>query len=1194
MALPSLSNASSAPHERIQSLLQSVKGQTLTRTERVDLAERIAFDLVAMADARALGPDRMRARMLSRLMNDPYGQALTTALTDRLYRSENPSRIVDEVAHLIGRFGLPQYMQPLERMGLWGVGPLSRVVPKLLAKAIADRVRSETRAVLLTADAGALSKHVELRHQEHVRINVNQLGEALLGEADAESRVKKYVALAQRGEVDALSVKVSSIGSQLNLLAFEQTVETLSARLKRIYLATLEQPEHKRVTVMLDMEAYQDIELTFCVMENALSDRALDSVKAGIVLQAYLPDSNAWHERLLSWAKARKARGALPLRMRLVKGANLAQERVDSEKAGTTVPIFDDKRDVDANYKKMLERAVQNDHLDAVHLGIASHNLFDVAYGLVLRAEHGAETRLGFELLEGMADPVRRSLSQLGVDVLVYAPICGDDQMNTGIAYLVRRLDENTASDNFLRSSFGMKPGDASFERERLRFREACARIDGLDVSARRKHDANHDRSQPVRKATSEGFVNESDTDFSVPQNRAFVRDALRAMLEAAPETLTSSIEGVAAPSAKVVEGFDPSRPAVVPYRIALASDQDVARALSCAAADPAGFSRTTSAERALLLSRVAMGLRKARGQLIAAMLMDAGKRVNEADAEISEAIDFAEYYRASYLTLERNPEVSLAPRGVVLVTPPWNFPLAIPAGGVLAALMAGNRVILKPAQETPFVAERLCRVLWEAGIPRTALQLVLCEDEVASALVKDARVNSVILTGATDTARLFQRLRPGLRLHAETGGKNAFIVTAMSDRDLAIKDVVLSAFGHAGQKCSAASLLILEAEVYDDPTFMETLKDAVESLPVGKAWDLRNVVTPLIHPPSPALERAIKTLEPGETWLVEPSQDTQNARVLTPSVKLGVKPGSFMHTTELFGPVLGVMRAESLKHALELASGTGYGLTAGLSSLDEREQALFMEHMPAGNLYLNRTITGAIVDRQPFGGIGKSGFGPGAKAGGPNYVTQFCVVHEERRSTRLSVSLSELEGRISSLRPLFDDSTMRELVRRAEGYLHAAQQHFRRDHAQASVRGQDNIFRYRSCPQICIRVARDAKLLDVASSCLAAEIAGARVELSIEKSWPGPKDASLWGHPVREETAGALQTRTHLTRVRVVGSREAELDQVCRETGAHIEDAQVLGVGRFELLHYLREQSLSVEYHRYGNLGARGLPAQN
>jgi len=1194
VALLYLSESQPVPESRIRALLDSVRGRELSREERVEHAERIAYDLVAMAQGLSEPADAARARMLSRLMRDPQGQALTTALTDRLYRTDNPSRVVDEVAHLIERFGLPEYMQLHERIGLWGVGPLSRIAPRLLAKAIADRVRGETRAVLLPADESALSKHVARRHREHVRINVNQLGEALLGEAEAEARVDKYEALARQGNVDALSVKVSSIGSQLNLLAFEETVATLASRLARIYAATLEVEAARRPVVMLDMEAYQDIELTFCVMERALAPHTLDQVRAGIVLQAYLPDSNAWHERLLAWALARRARGAHPLRMRLVKGANLAQERVDSDRIGMAVPIFDDKRDVDANYKRMLERAAQPLNLDAVRLGIASHNLFDVAYGLTLRAERDAGEGVGFELLEGMADPVRRALCALGVDVLVYAPICSDDQMNTGIAYLVRRLDENTASDNFLRSSFGMRPGDAAFEHERLRFREACARIAKLDTSPRRKADPNQNRLIRREGSPQLQFKNEPDTDFSCRPNREWIREHLAQLAEAEPVLVRSRIAGDWSLSSDIAEGFDPSRPSTVPYRIALANAEEVARAIRCAAEDANGFSTWSTAERAHLLSKSAQALRDARGSLIAAMVLDAGKRVAEADAEVSEAIDFAEYYRTSYLTIERSNEVSLTPRGTTLITPPWNFPLAIPAGGVFAALMAGNRVILKPARETVFVAERLCRVLWDAGVPTTALQFVVCEDSVASALVQDARISSVILTGATDTARLFQRLRPGLRLHAETGGKNAIIVTAMSDRDLAIRDVVHSAFGHAGQKCSAASLLILEAEVYDDPSFMETLKDAVESLPVGSAWDPRSFVTPLIQPPGAALSRAIRDLEPGEAWLVTPRSAGDNPRQLSPGVKLGVQAGSFMHTTELFAPILSVMRARDLAHAVELAASTGYGLTAGIASLDEREQDFFLQHMPAGNLYINRSITGAIVDRQPFGGIGKSGFGPGAKAGGPNYVAQLCHVRERASASKAVRNPgADVLTRVSELAAQLDLPSQGELMRRVASYAQAARTHFSRKHDGASVRGQDNIFRYQACPNITLRVAADASALDVASSCLAAEIAGARIELSIDPGFVGVKDATVWGHPVREEAAELLGDRARLSRVRVVGSREAALDLVNEKTGAHIEDAPVLAVGRSELLHYLREQSLSIEFHRYGNLGLRGQIAE-
>jgi RHH-type transcriptional regulator, proline utilization regulon repressor / proline dehydrogenase / delta 1-pyrroline-5-carboxylate dehydrogenase len=451
--------------------------------------------------------------------------------------------------------------------------------------------------------------------------------------------------------------------------------------------------------------------------------------------------------------------------------------------------------------------------------------------------------------------------------------------------------------------------------------------------------------------------------------------------------------------------------------------------------------------------------------------------------------------------------------------------------------------------------------------------------------------VSSVILTGATDTARLFQRMRPGLHLLAETGGKNGYVVTALSDRELAIRDVVHSAFGHAGQKCSAASLLVLEAEVHDDPAFMATLKDAVESLPVGPAWDPRSFVTPLIHPPEGALKRALSTLEPGESWLVEPRIDADNPRLVSPGVKIGVTPGSFTHQSELFGPVLAVMRARNLEHAIELVNATGFGLTAGLASLDEREQARFTAQIRAGNVYVNRTITGAVVQRQPFGGLGKSGFGPGAKAGGPNYVLQLC--HAKAKGTppvdlnALDVpSRQHLEVLCAALGP----AEASELCARASDYARADADHFSRDHDPQKVLGQDNVFRYRPTDNVVLRVQRDARLLDVASSCLAAEIAGTRLAISIDPAFTGPADATLWGHPVQVETTAQLVERLKgAVRLRVLGARTAELERASELHGAHLADEPVLAIGRLELLHYLREQSISVDYHRYGNLGIRG-----
>ena len=373
-----------------------------------------------------------------------------------------------------------------------------------------------------------------------------------------------------------------------------------------------------------------------------------------------------------------------------------------------------------------------------------------------------------------------------------------------------------------------------------------------------------------------------------------------------------------------------------------------------------------------------------------------------------------------------------------MVVAPPWNFPLSIPAGGVLAALAAGNAVVLKPAPEAVLVGWELATCLWNAGVPSRILQFLPCpDDEVGRALVTDSRVDGVILTGSVETARLFLGWRPDLPLFAETSGKNAIIVTALADRDQAIRDLVRSAFGHNGQKCSAASLAICEAEVYDDADFRRQLRDATASLAVGSAWELTSRVTPLTQPPGAALHRALTVLDPGEEWLLEPRAAADNPRLWSPGIKLGVQPGSFFHRTECFGPVLGLMRADTLDQAIDLANAQPFGLTSGIQTLDDREIARWEGRIEAGNLYVNRPITGAIVGRQPFGGWKASSVGPGAKAGGPNYVLQLARWHQVRLPSLPGDSLAEPVAELLArcLEELSDSDTRALLTASAASY---------------------------------------------------------------------------------------------------------------------------------------------------------------
>jgi RHH-type proline utilization regulon transcriptional repressor/proline dehydrogenase/delta 1-pyrroline-5-carboxylate dehydrogenase len=456
--------------------------------------------------------------------------------------------------------------------------------------------------------------------------------------------------------------------------------------------------------------------------------------------------------------------------------------------------------------------------------------------------------------------------------------------------------------------------------------------------------------------------------------------------------------------------------------------------------------------------------------------------------------------------------------------------------------------------------------------------------------------VAAVILTGGTATALTMLADTPSLRLSAETGGKNASIVTAMSDRELAIRHVVQSAFGHGGQKCSATSLLLLEAEVHDDPGFRRMLCDAVESLHVDSDHVLHARVGPLIRPPAGDLARGLTTLEPGETWAVAPRRAPTNPALWSPGVKWGVRPGSFTHRTELFGPVLGVMRYENLAEAIEIVNATGYGLTSAIHSLDDREIAEWRRGIRAGNLYVNRGTTGAIVLRQPFGGLGRSCVGPGLKAGGPNSVAAFMDFTDAPLppGTIASADLAALAARLG---PVAEGDRLRGAL---ASYDSAWREEFSREHDHVLLLGQDNVRRYLPFAEIRVRIVPADTWFEVVARVAAARVTGARVIASFAPGCPAAWHAKLdaatdpWaaGIELVEESDADLAAALaglHDLRIRYAGRDRVPPDvRRTAATGHWIADAPVVSAGRVELLWYLREQTVSTDYHRYGNLGRR------
>jgi len=1173
----------------------------------------VAGKLQERATELQTSPEKRQQAELDRMLQRPSDKATLALMTDQAFRTNDPARAVEHLTHILDVQGVPRFFGPIDRTLMKGFQTFGGFAPGVALPLVKEHMQKETANVILPGEKEMLTSHLEERNRAGVRMNVNFLGEAILSEPESERRLHHYLQALQWAEVEVVSIKISTLYSQISPLARAQTIGILCDRLERL-IRTADRARFIRADgttvpkfVYLDMEEYRDKELTAETFMRTLDRKGLEHVEAGIALQGYIPDSFRTLQQLQAWARERVKTGGGCVTVRLVKGANMESERAESSIRGWPQAPYRTKVETDANYKRMLHEVMKPENLAAMHVGVASHNLFDLAYGLVLADEAKALDRVQFEMLEGMANAQRRALFELSRNLLLYAPACKKENFINAIGYLIRRLDENTGPENYLRHAFKIRVDSPEWKRLEQGFLASFSAMDKIADAPRRTQDRRQASEAPTAVARGwEHLVSEPDTDFALPQNGEWGQEiiakwALRCGSQAVQIPLVVAGEELFDGRA-VRECLDPSRPGVVVGRYRQATDADVLQAAECAADDPDGWRTMAVATRFDLLGKVAQELRVARADLMGAALADGGKTLMESDPEVSEAIDFLEFYRASARWWQEMPTMKARPKGVVVVVPPWNFPIAIPCGGVAAALAAGNTVIIKPASDTVLVAWEMCQCFWRAGISKNALQFVPCSGgKEGRKLVNNSKVNAVILTGGTETALTMLGDNPRLNLFAETGGKDATIVTAVSDRDQAIKHVLHSAFSHAGQKCSATSLLLLQAEVYDDPVFRRSLCEAVQSLKVGSAWELDTKMGPMIRPPSGDLETALKVLEPGEEWAIMPEPIEGNPCLWTPGVKYGVSPGSFTHMTEFFGPVLAVMRFERLSEAVALVNQTGFGLTSGLESLDEREWDYWKARIRAGNLYINRVTTGAVVLRQPFGGMGKSGFGPGMKAGGPNYVAQF-MDFEDIGSTNAEglPSSTELAAVGKGLRHHAHPDADR-IIGAMVSYERSQRAEFGAEHDHFRLVGQDNVRRYLPVGSVRVRIHPADSAFEIFARICAAHIAGCRVAVSVP---PGlDRRVVDLAEALTETWAGAIEFLEEGNAELAQAIREGQANRVRyampertptmvleagNEAGGCVISRPVSAEGRLELLWYLHEQSISIDYHRYGNLGMR------
>lgn len=1135
---------------------------------------------------------------MQKLLNDPKSKVMLIELLDRSFRCKDKKASFGLIEHTLNQYGIANFFTAFEKFLLFSFLNFGKFAPNVSVPFFVNHLKKDTQNMVLDADLNFLEPHINKRKMENkITLNVNLIGEEVLGELESQYRIRKYEEALKSSFITYISIKITTIFSQINIIDFEYSKNEVVKRLDHLYALALEEEKRQNIPkfINLDMEEFRDLELTVAAFMESISKFDL---KAGIVLQAYIPDSFEYLKKLFTFSKERVLKGMKPIKIRFVKGANMESEETIASQRGWELPTFSKKIDTDSNYNKMLDFVLADENFKYVDIGIASHNIFEIAYAYTRISQVNALDSFTFEMLEGMSLQCSYELSKIH-DLILYAPVCDEAHFNNAIAYLVRRLDENTSEDNFMRYFFNLKVNDSNWNIQKNIFLSSLEGTKNLDNSTRRKQNRNKEQ-KVLSSYESKVFKNESDTDFILPANREWAKNIKIKYQNLENYDVFPTIGNLKLDTKTLQEVEIKDKIKDRPIgKVYLAGKEEIKKAIEIAKSSK--FGEKSHDEIYAILAKVAQNLRERRGDLIGISALEVGKTFLEVDPEVSEAIDFVEFYPHSLRELkEKNHYTKFAPKGIGVTIAPWNFPVGISVGTIAAPLAAGNVVIYKPSSLSTLTGYMVCQCFWDAGIPKDALIFLPAKGEdVSKYLLTDEAIKFSIFTGGEETAYKMLKANPTLLLSAETGGKNATIVSKFADKDSAIKNIIQSAFSNSGQKCSATSLLILEDEVYEDEEFKKTLVDAANSLSVGCPFDFKNKLGALADKPNDKILQAINQLAPHEKWALKPTIVPDQPHLMTPGIKYGTKKGDFTHKNELFAPILSVMKARDLQEAIDIANSTGYGLTAGFESLDEREWEFFHTNIEAGNIYINKPTTGAIVLRQPFGGIKKSAIGFGRKAGIHNYITQFLHITTLQFDDHLLES--DLSKTLESLLMSTKDENkeaLRNAMIMSKSYAYHLKDEFETSKDYVGIRGEDNLFSYTKIKSLAYRVCKEDSLEDILGVIIGANTTKVRLLVSYKDNAKMNfikeicQHANLQADFKNEAQDDFIARISHFERIRYFGAPSMQDEiylQAAKEAKIIIRDRPLLN-GRFELLFYYNEKALSISYHRYGNLGIRAL----
>ncbi|MEI6242710.1 MAG: proline dehydrogenase family protein [Chlamydiota bacterium] len=1125
--------------EQAVELLSSVEGKVLSSDER----KKLSLELSSYIHQELLSKESPQEQKLQKhqiaLLKDPKTRSLLFHLIDQSFRSSSFQKTGNQIAFLLLTHGIPQTLPISTHLKLFLFKLFRKSFPKQCISSVQEEIKKQVfdRTLPYENISSLFIKNSFLK-------NLALVDDLFLGEEERKKRLKTLKSILENPDVTYLSIRTTDLLPSIPL-GEDESIDILVSSLQELYEVAKQSSFQKFIS--LSAESYDHLLLAHQAFKKTLDLPSFSFFSAGIVLPAYFPDSFEIQKDLTEWAKKRKAF----IKITLVKGGFLGKEQIIAGKKGWIQPTFPTKIETDANFKKMILWGTQKKHFCHVHLGVATQNLFDLSFFLLLQRENHLSLEGEIELFEKKSTTLQNIILNLSSSpVRLFSPFNPSGQPAHISSYVIQKMSSQIGQDAFFSSSY---------EEQEEVFLQSLSEIDSVTSSPRR------DLKEKAEPFSFHRFENESDSpDLSLSQDTRF--------LDVYPISVGSQ-EIFSTPYEKKKNPFLEYNL----YSYVLANALQVQEAVEKSKSEWKNFSFS---QKSQILHQAAQLLSKKRKDFLFLLANDGGKILSEASEEIDRAIDSIEYYRLRMEKQRSLLDLTWEPKGLVLILSSWRQGCLFPAGSIAASLISDNSVLFKPSLETIALSWEIAKIFWEAGVPKEALQFLPTTDRIIQeVLLEPRRIQKVLFSGRKKTEELLVQSYPGISFSSLTEGTNTLIVTASADKKLALHNLLSSAFYHGGQDFFSVSIAILEREIYEDLTFRNELRDAVASLQIGHASDKNTHIPYLMGPLTEENKRSFYKLERNEGWLLESKFQRYNPLLVSPGIKLGLTKDSYSYTHRPFAPFLGLMAANDFSEALTLANQIKNPLSVNLQSLDQREHIRWRKKI----LGTQQTIN---VPTSTYG-VRKAPFGSTPKLGGPNFLTTLT----RPKQYSLPQEKFPLNKKLQWLLSVVDKFSFTEEEKKVfEKSLYSYSYWWHRmENPQDPTKllGQDNLFGYIP-KKVTLRMDEPQKLLDGLRVCGAALACLAPLEVS-SSLIQFQEIASLV--QVVEENEQCFLDRLpqgNISFLRLVSSPSLSLLQRATLSNCTILDAPILANGRYELLNYLEEVSLTYDYHRHGSLGIR------